>query len=169
MLIRTLLIYVLSWCTMMTANAEKAVVLEQEDAPLSISSYTNRIQEEFRHSNPIYARPEAIIHNATVENVGNQRIVAYELGFISLDVFYDNAAPRLNGVALRTVDIGGSFAGEWQQRASTYRFADYGIGIAYVNRARLYDGTIWEADLEEILFQLTAIYSELDAGIFEDD
>ncbi|WP_037317087.1 hypothetical protein [Ruegeria halocynthiae] len=131
------------------ANAEKATVLVQESAPLEITSYTNR------YKSPDRVGDGTVIHRAQVQNVSNQPVEAYGLGFYIFDAFNRDMGRPFVGYAMNQVMVDASDEPGWEQRASSaFLFQHHGHGLAYVAIVRFKDGSIWRADNSAITKQL---------------
>ena len=138
------------------ALGNDGMIIEVPGSPLTITSYEVAYQEDSR-----YAR-EGVRHRVTVENDGDQDVSAYGIGFFAFDAFNRNMGRPLTGIDMDTVSVGGSSSGGWVQSVSAaFTFQGYGTGVAYVRKARLADGTVWEGDMEYVLQQLQDIESGL--------
>ena len=123
-------------------------VLQQEGAPLRIGSYTASYQEGGRYSR------EGIRHSAAVRNVTDRKIVAYQLGLLSFNIF-NEFQDRLGGYAIEDVAPGGAESGSWL--ASALAESAFYTGVAYVSKVRFEDGEVWQADLEGVAAQVREI------------
>jgi hypothetical protein len=134
-------------------NAENAVILKQTAAPLVITQYTASFRQEFRGSaGNIY--PSNITHAATVKNTSTKEIVALQIGFAAFDAF--NAfMDSFSGWNIESVGVNGEIKDSWShQPYANFAFQKYGTGVAYVKAVRFADGTIWRADMVEILVEM---------------
>lgn len=123
-------------------------VLIQEGAPLKIGPYSAAYQSGNR-----YMR-EGIRHEAVVENVTDRKIVAYQLGLLSFNIF-NEFQDRLGGYAIEDVAPGSTEDGSWL--ASALAESSFYTGVAYVSKVRFEDGEVWQADLEEVADQVREI------------
>ena len=140
------------------AYAEQATVLLQAGAPLEIVSYTNRYKA------PDRVGDGSVIHRATVQNVSDQPVASYGLGFYIFDSFKRDMGRPFLGYAMNNIILNASDSPGWEQRpSSAFLFERNGHGLAYVAIARLEDGTIWKADLDDIARQLEDFELELSA------
>ena len=124
-------------------------VLAREGAPLRISPYS----AEYQRGGGRLSR-EGILHEAVVENVTARKIVAYQLGLLSFNIF-NEFQDRLGGYAIRDVAPGAIHEGSWL--ASALAESAFYTGVAYVSKVRFEDGEVWQADLEEIADQVRGI------------
>jgi hypothetical protein len=132
------------------AFAQEVKILNQENAPISITSFTAKYQDGTSR----YVS-EGIRFDVNFSNISNQDIVAYALGFYAFDVFNRSIGRPLEGYSVSTIKSGSTGSGAWVQRSSSSSlFEKYGTGIAYVARVRLADGTIWNYNSANILKQL---------------
>lgn len=138
------------------ALAEEARIIAVPGAPLTITAYQAVYQEDGRY------QTEGVKHSVTVSNGGGNEVAAFGIGFFAFDAFNDNMGRPLTGIDMDSVELGGESSGTWVQRvAAPFTFQKYGTGVAYVRRARLKDGSVWEADLEFVLQELQKIESDL--------
>ena len=145
------------------ASAQDSVIVNQDSSPLQISAYN----AAYNPGGTRYST-EGITHRVSLQNSGSQAVVAYQIRFVSFDAFNEDMGRPLGGVAIETVPVGGSANGSWNQRAyASFAFEKYGTGVAYVNKVRLADGTVWNADKEFVLRRLQSVQSDLTAEIFE--
>ncbi|MDY0144104.1 MAG: hypothetical protein RBR97_19660 [Bacteroidales bacterium] len=151
MKILTKLIIVIILNTLVFETYAQAVkILNQENAPISITSFTAKYQAGTSR----YVS-EGIRFDVEFSNKTNQEIVAYAFGFYAFDVFNRSLGRPLEGYSVSTIKTGSSSSGAWVQRLSSPSlFEKYGTGIAYVARVRLADGTIWNYNPANILKQL---------------
>ena len=132
--------------------AENAVILDQKDAPLKIVEYKAVFTPERRST---YAsNPDEIRHSVKTQNVSNKSVVAYQIGLVSFDAF-NGFMGKFAGWAIDTIVVDGKRDGTWSQRPyAAFSFQNYGTGVAYVNAVRFDDGTIWRADMAQVLLDL---------------
>ena len=141
------------------ANAENSVVLNQRAAPLKIIKYKASYEAEYRSS--YSSHPDQIRHAVSCQNVSGKAVVAYQIGLVAFDAF-NNLMDKFNGWSITTIAIDGSADGIWTQRPyAAFSFQGYGTGVAYVNATRFEDGTIWRADLAEVLLELQKFEKDL--------
>jgi len=145
------------------AVAESAVTLRQANAPLTLTQYSASFDGETSSSRYSSGNPDQIIHSVTYTNASNKKIVALQIGLASFDAF-NGFMGRFSGWATETVAVGESKKGEWNQRPyAAFSFKGYGTGVAYVNAVRFDDGSIWRANLKEILSEMQKFEKELKA------
>lgn len=158
---KTLAIALLLCVGVAPAAAENSVVLKQSAAPLTITSYRASFKEETSGSR--YTRPtsDQIKHEVTYTNNTGKEIVALQIGLTSFDAF-NGFMGRFSGWSIERIPAGGSKNGEWtQQPYAAFSFQQYGTGVAYVNAVRFADGSIWRANLSEVLAELQKFEKEL--------
>ncbi len=140
---------------------EQSVVLKQTGVPLELTSYRSTFQPENRASTYSRGNPDQIGHSVFYKNVSPKEIVAVQIGFASFDAF-NGFMGRFNGWATETVAPGASRSGEWSQRPyAAFAFKGFGTGVAFVNAVRFNDGTIWRANLAEVLVEMQKFEKEL--------
>lgn len=145
------------------AVAEPSVTLKQTTAPLTITHYSASFDAETSSSRYSSGNPDQIIHSVTYTNTSNKNIVALQIGLASFDAF-NGFMGRFSGWATEKVAVGESKKGEWNQRPyAAFAFKGYGTGVAYVNAVRFDDGSIWRANLKEILSDMQKFEKELKA------
>ncbi len=136
--------------------AEEAVIIAQS-GPLEVTSYTANYREN-------------ILHKVALKNVSDQRIDAYEVTFLSFDVFKERMGRNLGGISIESFEPGKTTSGSWRQTTyASFKFKKYGIGVCYVSKVRLADGSIWTADQDFVLSELQRIQEDLTADIFENE
>ena len=123
-------------------------VLAQEGAPLKIGPYSAAYQSGGRYSR------EGIRHEVVVENVTDRKIVAYQVGLLSFNIF-NEFQDRLGGYSIEDVAPGSIEEGSWL--ASALAESSFYTGVAYVSKVRFEDGEVWQADLEEVADQVREI------------
>jgi hypothetical protein len=134
------------------ANGENALILTQKTPPLKITKYETRFQNEIRTT--YLSHPDQIRHTVSCQNISGKPVVAYQIGLVVFDAF-NNFMDKFNGWSIKSIPIDGNADGVWEQRPyNAFIFESYGTGVAYVNAVRFEDGTIWRADLTEILLGL---------------
>jgi hypothetical protein len=133
-------------------NAENSVVLSQKASPLKIIKYEATYQEESRGA--YSSHPDQIRHTVSCENVSGNTIVAFQIGLVAFDAFND-FMDKFDGWSIKTVSSGGNAESIWTQSPyAAFSFRKYGTGVAYISAVRFEDGTIWRANLTEILLEL---------------
>jgi hypothetical protein len=141
-------------------KAETAVVLEQKDTPLKITSYDATYEPESRdrynsHSNRIK-------HQLKLKNTSGKKIVAIRMGIASFDTF-NNFMGRFGGVSIEDVEPNAETSGTWTQDPyAAFLFEKYGTGVVYVSEVRFEDGTFWRADMDSILTQMRKFEATLE-------
>jgi len=142
-----------------TANGENSVVLTQRAAPLKITRYKATYEEEYRGT--YSSHPDQIRHTVFCQNISGKVVVAYQIGLVAFDAF-NNLMDKFNGWSIKTISIDGSADGVWTQSPyAAFSFQGYGTGVAYVNAVRFEDGSIWRADLAEVLLELQRFEKDL--------
>jgi hypothetical protein len=156
---KTSLILLLTLALGPAAFAENAVILKQKAAPLTIISYKAAFEPESRASYNTHS--DQIRHSVLYKNTSEKEIVALQIGlasFNAFNVFMDS----FSGWSLTTVSVNGQEGGEWAQRPyAAFSFKKYGTGVAYVKAVRFADGTIWRADMSEVLSEMQKFEKDL--------
>lgn len=153
----SILVFVLT--VTVAAHGENSVVLTQKAAPLKITKYRATYEEEYRGS--YSSHPDQIRHAVSCQNVSGKVVAAYQIGLVAFDAF-NNLMDKFNGWSIKTIAIDGSADGVWTQNPyAAFSFQGYGTGVAYVNAVRFEDGTIWRADIAEVLFELQKFEKDL--------
>lgn len=143
------------------AHGENAVILTQKDAPLVITSYTTAFEKE--NHGDYDSHSDQILHALKYKNTGEKKIVAIRIGLTAFDTFND-FMDRFGGVSIEDIAPGAEEKGEWTQSPyAAFLFQKYGTGVAYVANVRFEDGTIWNANLDEVLEQLRKFQKDLQA------
>lgn len=138
-----------------TVQAESAVILKQSKTPLTITSYTASYVPELSRS------PEMIRHKVSFQNTSPKEVVALQIGLTAFDAF-NGFMGRFSGWSIEKIPPGGLESGEWTQRPyAAFSFMSYGTGVAYVNAVRFSDGSIWRANLSEVLAELQKFEKDL--------
>lgn len=145
------------------ALAETAVVLKQTSAPLAISEYTTAYQAEASSGRYSAGHPAQISHSVTYRNNSPKKIVALQIGLAAFDAF-NGFMGRFSGWSVEEIPAGAATSGEWTQRPyATFSFQRFGTGVAYVNAVRFEDGSIWRANLKEVLLEMQKFEKDLKA------
>ena len=145
------------------AVAESSVTLKQVNSPLTITQYSTAFQEETSSSRYSSGNPDQIMHSVSYTNSSSKNIVALQIGLASFDAF-NGFMGRFSGWATERVAVGETKKGEWNQRPyAAFSFKDYGTGVAYVNAVRFEDGSIWRANLKEVLSEMQKFEKDLKA------
>lgn len=140
---------------------ESSVVLKQTGSPLELTSYSAKFEPERSGSSYSRGNPDQIRHAVTYKNSSTKEIVALQIGLTSFDAF-NGFMGRFNGWATERIPPGEAKTGEWSQRPyAAFAFKGFGTGVAYVNAVRFADGTIWRANLAEVLVELQKFEKEL--------
>ena len=104
---------------------------------------------------------DQIKHEVTYTNNTGKDIVALQVGLTSFDAF-NGFMGRFSGWSIDRIPAGTSKTGEWsQQPYAAFAFQGYGTGVAYVNAVRFADGSIWRANLGEVLVELQKFEKDL--------
>lgn len=143
--------------------AESSVTLKQQNSPLTISQYSAEFQEETSSGRYTTGNPDQIRHLVTYINTSTKEIVALQIGLASFDAF-NGFMGRFSGWATERIPAGASKNGEWTQKPyAAFSFKGFGTGVAYVNAVRFEDGSIWRANLKEILIEMQKFEKDLKA------
>ncbi len=140
---------------------ESSVVLKQVGVPLEISTYKATFEPETRATSYSRGNLDQINHSVTYKNVSGKEVVALQIGLTSFDAF-NGFMGRFSGWSTEQIAKGEAKTGTWAQRPyAAFSFKGYGTGVAYVNAVRFADGSIWRANLAEILVELQKFEKEL--------
>lgn len=134
------------------ARAENSVILSQKGPPLKITKYDATYEEEYRGSYSNH--PDQIKHTVNYKNVSGKLIVAYQIGLVAFDVF-NNFMDKFIGWSIEDVAADIESEGIWIQTPyAAFSFKRYGTAVTFVNAVRFSDGSIWRADIGEVLTEL---------------
>jgi len=140
---------------------ESSVVLKQSGATLEITSYKASFEPETRATSYSRGNLDQVSHSVTYKNVSSKEVVALQIGLTSFDAF-NGFMGRFNGWSTERIGVGESKTGTWSQRTyAAFAFKGYGTGVVYVNAVRFSDGSIWRANLTEVLIELQKFEKEL--------
>jgi hypothetical protein len=140
---------------------ESSVILKQNDTPLEITLYQASFEAETRATAYSRGNSDQIVHSVTYKNVSGKDIVALQIGLNAFDAF-NGFMGRSSGWSTELVPAGASKKASWAQKPySAFTFKNYGTGVVYINAVRFSDGTIWRANLAEILTELQKFEKEL--------
>jgi hypothetical protein len=143
------------------ATAQESVILKQSASPLTIVQYQAIFERESSGGRSIRGNPDQIRHTATYTNGTSKEIVALQIGLASFDAF-NGFMGRFSGWSLERIAAGATKTGEWAHRPyAAFSFQGYGTGVAYVNAVRFADGSIWRANLTEVLTEMQKFEKEL--------
>ena len=108
------------------------------------------------------AHSVAFMRRASGYRRGNSGAVQlYQIGLVAFDAF-NNFMDKFNGWSIKTIAIDGNTDSVWNQSPyAAFSFKDYGTGVAYVNAVRFDDGSIWRADLAEVVIELQKFEKDL--------
>lgn len=136
-----------------------AQVISQPDSPLTIISYS----AQYLAGLGGYIQ-EGIHHEVEYDNTSQRPIVAVKIGLVSFNV-WNEFLDHTGGVAIEDLAHGATKKGTWIARG----YADFGFmtGVAYVNKVRFDDGTIWSADLNAIADELRKIEQSFDVSTLD--
>ena len=134
-------------------------MLPQSDVPLSITNYKATFQPEFRSSYGSHA--DQIMHAATYQNISGKDIVAIQIGFVAFDAF-NNLIGGFSGWSIDKIAKDATKDGKWTQTVYlAFTFDKYGTGVAYIRAVRFADGSIWQADMTQVLAGLQKFEKDL--------
>jgi hypothetical protein len=135
-------------------------IVAQPNAPLVIASYSARYHERSQYVT------EGIHHAVQFENKSGRDVEAVQFGFVSFDV-WNRFLDRTNGLSIKTITAGKAERGTWVATAlSDFSFL---TGVAYINRVRFSDGTIWTADMDAVVEELRKIETDFDAALLKNE
>lgn len=135
-------------------------VVVQEDAPVTITSYSAAYRERSQYTT------EGIHHSVKYQNKSGKTAVAVQIGLVSFDI-WNEFLDRTNGLSTDVIQPSKDDAGTWV--GSAYRGFSFLTGVAFVNRVRFADGSIWMANQEAILEELRKIEKDFDASRLKKD
>jgi hypothetical protein len=145
------------------AFAESAVILKQVGSPLTITQYSTKFRSASSASRYSSGNPDEIVHTVNYTNSSSKNIVALQIGLASFDAF-NGFMGRFSGWAVQKIAASESQKGEWDQRPyAAFSFESFGTGVAYVNAVRFEDGSIWRANLKDILSEMQKFEKDLKA------
>lgn len=158
--IRTAVTTCIVFCSM-PCLAETSVILKQAASPLVISNYHATYQ-------PGYRTPDAISHNVVLSNKSGKSVEAYQIGLAAFDAF-NGFMGKFNGWSIEPIAVGAEKEGSWEQKPyAAFAFNKFGTGVAYVNAVRFSDGTIWRADIGNVLNELQKFEKDLKSEDLKD-
>jgi hypothetical protein len=131
------------------------IIVAQTDAPLKITEYTAAYQASSQYAT------EGIRHSVKYVSVADRDIVAAQIGLVSFDV-WNEFMNRTGGLSMDVMAPGAKSKGTWIAQA--YAEFSFHTGVAYVARVRFADGSIWSANMDEILAELRKIEKDFDAA-----
>lgn len=150
-------ISVASAATRASAQASTAIPISIPGAPLEITWY----QAEFIPSNA--NQPLGLVeHRVQVLDSSDVEIVAFSIGFIEFDAFNQPMRLGMNGVRIQNVAIGDKITSNWQNTRllAPFSFEKYGTGVAYIQKVRKSDGSVWTAPMDIVLTEVQKISSD---------
>ena len=130
-----------------------AKIVAQPDAPITINTYSARYEQRSQYTQ------EGIQHELQYASKSDKTIVAIQFGLIAFDI-WNEFLDRTAGITMDQMVAGKPRTGRWV--ATAYSAFSFHTGVAYVNRVRFDDGTIWTADQAAILAELRKIESGFD-------
>jgi len=140
-----------------------SIILDQPDCPITITMHKCHFErEDTMQYNYHSAR---IAHEVNYKKVSEKDIVAIKFGFVEFDIFND-FLDSFSGLIVENPGIinvierkdGISF---YNNTYHAFAFDRYGTGIVYVSAVRFFDGTVWKADLDQVIDQLKKYESNL--------
>lgn len=138
--------------------AENSVALKQKTVPLTITKYEATFQTAGQFDS---RHPDQISHKAAYMNTSRKVVVAVQIRFAAFDAF-NSFMGSFSGWSIETLVSDAEATGEWLQRPyAAFSFKKYGTGVAYVNAVRFSDGTIWRADMAEVLAEMQKFEKDL--------
>lgn len=125
----------------------KALVIEQPEAPLTITQYQARY---------VNSKDEVgISHRLEYQNKTDRRIQAVEVGLVAFDIWNE----FIEKIAANDLDrIGGGRSGDGAWLHNPQAAFIFHTGIAYISRVRFEDGEIWTADTATIAEQIKGVH-----------
>jgi hypothetical protein len=144
------------------SDPERNIIVAQPDAPVQIVNYASAYYTSDRYTS------EGIHHTVESSNRSGKQLVAMEMGLVSFSVF--------NDFLDRNYGHTGRFDRKFQEGAKSERSTWVGraggehthfTGVAWVNRVRFTDGSIWKANQDEVVAVLRKIQSDFDAKDLE--
>jgi hypothetical protein len=75
---------------------------------------------------------------------------------------FNDFMTKSNGWSIEKIGLDTDSESVWTQSPyAAFTFRKYGTGVAYVNAVRFEDGSIWQADLTEVLTELQKFEKDL--------
>lgn len=140
---------------------ESSVVIAQSGAPLEITKYKAAFDPETKSTAYSRGHLDRILHELTYKNISSKEIVALQIGMSSFNAF-NGFMGSFSGWSTQRIGVGVETTGSWDQSPyAAFTFRGYGTGVAYVKAVRFADGTIWRANLAEVLVELQKFEKEL--------
>ncbi|MBJ6727794.1 hypothetical protein [Geomesophilobacter sediminis] len=128
------------------AWAEKAVVVPQSGAPLSVLIY------EAEYGNK--ADKARVVHTVKYQNVSDKKVLSARFGFIELNGYNDRLDSFI-GYTLEDSKVGEKDKVKFINEAPHAAFFKrYGTAYLWVDAVRYADGSIWKANKAELLKEL---------------
>ncbi len=137
-----------------------AQVVVQDDAPLAITSYTAAYRERSQYTS------QGIHHSVKYQNRSGKTVVAVQVGLVAFDI-WNEFLGRTNGLSIDVIRPDKDDGGTWI--ATPYRGFSFLTGVAFINRVRFDDGSIWTANQDAILEELRKIQKDFDASRLDTD
>jgi len=140
-----------------------SIILDQPDCPITITMHKCRFDPEDTGQYTYHS--DRIEHEVNYKKVSEKEIVAIKFGFVEFDVFND----FLDGFSGIIVENPGIIKVIERKKGTNwynysyyaFTFDKYGTGIVYVSAVRFFDGTVWKADLDQVIDQLKKYESNL--------
>lgn len=148
----------LTFALALLATAAPAAAIEDRiltltGSPVAVDSFA----ATYQGTSPSRPRPEILV-DLNFRNAADQGIVALDLRVRFYDAFNDELGRGLQAFGLISVEPGRDGSLTWSHSPyAAFRFERYGTAVAFVDRVRFRDGTIWKADRQEILTQMREI------------
>lgn len=128
------------------AQAEKAVVVPQAEAPLKVLVY----EAEFGTK----ADKTRVIHTVKYQNVSKSPVVSARFGFLEFNGYHDGL-DSFAGYTLEDSSVGEKDKVKFINEAPNAAFFKrYGTGYVWVDAVRYANGTVWKADRAQLVDEL---------------
>jgi len=134
-------------------------LINLQGSPLKILTYYPEYIEDSKSST------KGIVHRIMMKNISGQEVVAYKMLFVSFDSFNEfiNKIGGYSNDSILPNEMGG---GVWR----THPFGDFSFltGVAFVQKVRFADGSVWSAKQDVILAELKKIEKGFDVSLLKE-
>ena len=139
------------------AQAPRALIIDQPDAPVVITKYTARQLGTGKVES-------GINHRLEYRNQTERRVEAIEVGIVAFDI-WNEYLDKLMATDLDSLGSGKSGDGSWiHDPAAAFLFH---TGVVYVSRVRFENGDIWTADLDAVAENIRSVQSGFSAEMLK--
>ncbi len=139
------------------AQAPRALIIDQPEAPVLITRYTARQIGTGKVESGINYRVE-------YRNRSERQVEAIEVGIVAFDI-WNEYLDKLMATDLDSLGSGKSGDGSWIHDPSAAFL--FHTGVAYVSRVRFDNGDIWTADLEAVAENIRSVQSDFSVEVLK--